>query len=98
MADYEALLLGLEIARDMKIKCLSVISDSNLVVSQVRNQFVAKNDRLHNYGNEVWDAIEMFDAFSIRAVPRVENTLVDFLSVIACTFEIPEYLREKNAR
>ena len=32
VAKYEALLLGLEIARDMKIECLSIIGDSDLVV------------------------------------------------------------------
>ena len=42
MAEYEALLLGLEIARDQKIKCLIVISDLDLIVSQVKNQFAAK--------------------------------------------------------
>ena len=40
--EYEALLLGLELARDMKIKCLSVIGDLDLVVSQAR-------DRLRGY-------------------------------------------------
>ena len=40
----------------------------------------------------------MFDAFSIKVVPREENTLVDALSVIACTFEIPEYLKEKKCK
>ena len=34
VAEYEALLLGLEIARDMKIRCLSVFGDSDLFVSQ----------------------------------------------------------------
>ena len=33
LLEYEALLLGLELARDMKIKCLSAIGDSDLVVS-----------------------------------------------------------------
>ena len=77
VAEYEALLLGLELAREMKINCLNVIGDSDLVVSQVKNQFVAENDRLRSYRNAIWDEIEMFDAFSIKAVPREENTLAD---------------------
>ena len=40
----------------------------------------------------------MFDAFSINEVPRDENMLVDDLSVIACTFEILEYLRETKCK
>ena len=62
----------------------------------VINQFVAKNDRLRGYRNVVWDAIEIFDAFSIKAVPREETTVAEALPVIACTFEILEYLKEKN--
>ena len=40
----------------------------------------------------------MFDAFAIQAVPREENTFADALSVIACTFEIPDYLKEKKCK
>ena len=74
VVEYEALLFGLEITRDQKIKCLSVIGDSDLIVSQVKNQFAAKNNRLRDYRNVVWDTIEMFDAFAIQAIPREENT------------------------
>ena len=44
----------------------------------------------------MWNAIEMFDAFSIKAVPREENTLTDAPFVAACTFEIPECLRKRS--
>ena len=98
VAEYEALLLGLEIDRNQKIKCPSVIGDSDLIVSQIKNQLAAKNNRLRDYRNVVWDTIEMFDAFAIRAVPREENTLDDALSVIACTFEIPNHLKEKECK
>ena len=64
-------------------------------MSRVKNQFAAKSNRLRDYRNVVWDTIEMFDAFAIQAVPREENTLVDALSVIACTFEIPSRLKEE---
>ena len=44
--EYEALLLGLRLAHKHGIKCLHVIGDSELVVSQVRNAYVSKNKRL----------------------------------------------------
>ena len=95
VAEYEALLLGLEISQDQKINFLSVIGDLDLIVSHVKNQFVAKNNRLRDYRNVVWDTIEMFDAFAIQAVPREENALADALLVITCTFEIPNHLKEE---
>lgn len=70
IAEYEALLIGLEISRESKIKQLKVIGDSDLIVSQIKGKFVTKNDRLRNYKNAVLDTIDLFDAFSITAVPR----------------------------
>ena len=46
IAEYEDLLLGLKIAHKHGIKCLHVIGDSELVISQVRNTYVSKNKRL----------------------------------------------------
>jgi ribonuclease HI len=73
VAEYEALLLGTRIGRDMGIKVLEVIGDSDLVVLQVKNMYAAKNDRLKWYRHAVWDTIELFDAFSIKEVPREQN-------------------------
>ena len=73
--------------------------DLDLVVSQVKNQFVAKNNKLGDYRNVVWDVIEFFDDFSIRVVPCEENTLDDELSVIESTFEVSKilYIERKQA-
>jgi ribonuclease HI len=38
VAEYEALLLGLEIAKDMGIKILNIKGDSDLVILQVKNK------------------------------------------------------------
>lgn len=51
------MLLGLELARDMKIKMLRVIGDSDLVVMQIEDHFVAKNDKLKRYKHAVLDSI-----------------------------------------
>ncbi len=55
VAEYEALLLGLDIAKDMQIKNLKIIGDSDLIISQVNRKFACKSDRLKKYRNAVWD-------------------------------------------
>ena len=40
-AEYEALLAGLRLARDMNIKVLDIYSDSKLVVNQVLGEYQA---------------------------------------------------------
>jgi ribonuclease HI len=87
IVEYEALIIGLDLALDRKIKCLRVIGDSDLVVSQVKKKFVAKNERLRKYRNSIWDTIELFDAFSIEVVPREKNHIVDALAISATTLQ-----------
>lgn len=83
MAEYEVLLLGLRNAKDMGIKHLRVEGDAELVVKQVKDQFKVKVDRLRNYGNRVWNAIDWFEAFDIKYIPCLENSRVDALAVSA---------------
>ena len=60
VAKYEALLLGLQTARNMGIQSLKVMGDSKLVVRQIRNQCQTKHPRVRPYRNEVWDMVENF--------------------------------------
>ena len=53
VAEYEALLLGIEIAKDMGIKMLSIKGDSDLIVQQVKGQFACKCQRLKKYRNAI---------------------------------------------
>jgi hypothetical protein len=77
--EYEPLTIGLYLALDRNIKCLKVIGDFDLVVSQVKRKFATKNERLRIYRNLILDTIERFEAFSIEVVPRDKNHVVDAL-------------------
>jgi ribonuclease HI len=74
MAEYEARVLGLRAAKDMKIEQITVFGDAEIIVHQVKNLYQAKHPRLRAYRNEVWDMIgSFFLAFNISFVPREEN-------------------------
>ena len=51
VCEYEALVLGLEAARKMKIKNLEVFGDAELIIKQVNRQYQAKHPRLRSYRN-----------------------------------------------
>ena len=53
VAEYEALLLELEIAKDMGIHVLSIKGFSDLIISQVKGTFACKIERLKKYRNVV---------------------------------------------
>ena len=48
-AEYEAILMGLRIARALGAKNISLRSDSQLVMGQVRGDFEAKETRMQKY-------------------------------------------------
>jgi hypothetical protein len=87
--EYEALVLGLRVAKDIKIEELAVFGDVELIVHQVKNMYQEKHPRLRTYKNEVWDLIDnFFLSFNISFVPREENSMADSLVVFASNFKI----------
>jgi ribonuclease HI len=98
VAEYEALLLGLEIAKDMGIKILNIKGDSDLVILQVKNKYACKSERLRRYRNVIWDNIEFFDAIDLIAIPRDQNSLADSLVVAASTLQPSEDLMKGKGK
>jgi ribonuclease HI len=88
IAEYEALLLGLNAAKERKIKKLQVFGDANLIILQLNKSFQAKHVRLKAYRDEVLKAIHDFADFKISYVPRVMNEL-DYSLVVSSFSFIP---------
>lgn len=89
IAEYEALLLGLNAAKDMGIKNLQVFGDAELIVHQVNRICKAKHVRLQAYRDEVLTVIKSFAKFTLSHVPRARNEAADTLAVSACAFVPP---------
>jgi hypothetical protein len=53
---------------------------------------VAKNQRLKQYKDIVWDAMNTFDNFSIESIPREGNHLVNNLVVFASTLHLSKVI------
>ena len=51
VCEYEALVLGLEAARKLKIKNLEVYGDAELIIKQIKHQYQDKHPRLRSYRN-----------------------------------------------
>lgn len=50
---YEALILGLKDAKDMKIDSINVSRDVEMIIKQIKNIYQTKHPRLREYKNEV---------------------------------------------
>ncbi|KAK0607231.1 hypothetical protein LWI29_011797 [Acer saccharum] len=73
-AEYEALIAGLDLAKNLNVKIIKVRSDSQLVVRQINGTYEARDQRMSSYLNKVRQLQSTFDEFSIEQIPRSENT------------------------
>ncbi|GJZ88435.1 reverse transcriptase domain-containing protein [Tanacetum coccineum] len=79
-AEYEALLAGLRIARQMNISNIEVKVDSKLVASQINGSYEANNDSMIRYLAKAKEYASGFKSFSIKKIPRNMNQKADVLS------------------
>jgi ribonuclease HI len=79
VAEYRALLLGLECARKLGADEVEVIGDSELIAKQVKGLYKVKHDGLRPLHREATAALTAFDRWSIRTVPRAQNAHADAL-------------------
>jgi ribonuclease HI len=78
-AEYRALLLGLAQARALGARTIEIVNDSELVARQVEGAYKVKSSALRPLHTEVLEALEDFERWSIRSVPRARNELADSL-------------------
>ncbi len=79
VAEYRALLKGIELAAAHGATELELIGDSELVVRQVEGRYKVKNAGMKELHEEVKRALRGFDTWSIRHVRRAENADADRL-------------------
>jgi ribonuclease HI len=79
VAEYRALLLGIERAGALGAREIELIGDSELVVRQVRGEYRVKDVALRELHARVREALEEFEGWSIRNVPRDQNERADRL-------------------
>ncbi|KAL8109953.1 hypothetical protein AgCh_025888 [Apium graveolens] len=75
-AEYEALIVGLDLAGILRVKNLKVCGDSKLVVSQVKGEFEARNEIMARYVRLVRAVMTQFDECHVEHIPRGENVKV----------------------
>jgi len=78
-AEYQALVLGLERARELGARRVAVRSDSELLVKQVLGQYRVKNPGLKILFQKAAALMRQFERFQIQHVPREQNTEADRL-------------------
>ena len=79
VAEYSALIAGLEKARELGVGEVEVVSDSELMVKQMRGEYRVKNEALRELSLEAGRLARQIGSVSYRAVRREHNELADSL-------------------
>jgi ribonuclease HI len=79
IAEYRALLLGLELARELGASEVEVVNDSELVARQIGGEYKVKHAGLKPLYLEAMRTLRDFDAWSVRSVRREHNARADEL-------------------
>jgi ribonuclease HI len=74
-AQYEAILLGLQVLSSMGVKHVEAFGDSLLVMQQIAGTFQCLDESLNAYLDKCLKIITLFDNFTVQHVSRDENTV-----------------------
>jgi ribonuclease HI len=79
VAEYRALLLGLELAHELGAEDVEVVNDSELVARQIGGEYKVKHAGLKPLYAEAMRELRGFHKWSVRPVRREQNARADEL-------------------
>ena len=79
VAEYRGLVAGMEKAAELGVRELDVVSDSELLVKQMRGEYRVKNEALKELWEDASDLERKFARVRYTAVRRAHNELADRL-------------------
>ena len=79
VAEYSGLIAGLRRAIELELPALEVVSDSALMVKQMRGEYRVKNAALRSLFTEAAQLARLLGSVEYRHVKRADNELADRL-------------------
>ena len=79
VAEYRALLLGLERARELGADEVEVVGDSELIAKQVQGVYKVRHESMRPLHRDAVEALAGFRRWTVRTVPRAQNARADAL-------------------
>ncbi|XP_075645506.1 uncharacterized protein LOC142616566 [Castanea sativa] len=93
--EYEARIMGLQVALGLGMKELEVYRDSALIISQIQNKWKVKEERLVPYHECLRKWTSKFSKIRYQYVPRMQNQIANALATMASMMDGP---KEDEAR
>lgn len=88
MAEYEACILGLDEAIELKIKILEVYGDSSLVIHPIMGDWETRHVNLIPNRDYMLKLLPRFDKITFSHIPREENLMADASTTLASMYKL----------
>jgi len=95
IVEYNALLIGMQLAEEIDVKHLEAYNDSKLIVNQVHGEYKVRHEDLKPYHNTTINMAKKFKSFYINYIPRQQNAHADAMTSIAASLAFPAGAMEK---
>ncbi|XP_024199772.1 uncharacterized protein LOC112202965 [Rosa chinensis] len=94
-AEYEALIIGLEVLLELGVRDIQVREDSLLVINQLLEKFRCTSDLLAPYLDRSLELLVQFDDMDLEHIPRERNFVAYELAQLAIGITLKYGVRER---
>ncbi|KAK2988864.1 hypothetical protein RJ640_005817 [Escallonia rubra] len=94
-AEYDALIIGIEILLDMHVTTIQIFEYSQLVIKQVNGEFKCSAPGLEMYFSIASYLLTQFDNVTITHVPRIDNRSANLMAQLASGLKVPYGVNEQ---
>nr|XP_011470513.1 PREDICTED: uncharacterized protein LOC105353233 [Fragaria vesca subsp. vesca] len=94
-AEYEALIIGLEILLDLGVRVVQIFGDSLLVVNQLVEKFKCLSSSIEPYLRKAFEVLDRFDDVYIEHIPREFNFAANELAQVASGLSLRDGVCER---
>ncbi|XP_070047071.1 uncharacterized protein [Nicotiana tomentosiformis] len=90
-AEYEVMIAGLELTKNLRAKVIEAKCDSLLMVNQVNGTFKVKEERMRRYLDKLQVTLHQFREWTLQYVPRDQNSETDALVNLGLSVDSDEF-------
>ena len=98
IAEYEACILGLQLALSMKIRRLQVYGDFMLIILQTTGEWQTRDAKLIPYHKYLERMMEEFEEITFDYLPRAQNHFADALATLSSLLQAEDGMDIKPLR
>lgn len=89
MAEYEALILGLQMVGNLGAKRVSIMGDLELIIKQIKGEYSVNNSILSQFREIVLDLIKYLLETNFAAIRRKQNSKPTIWPLLPSTCKLP---------